>query len=55
MEEAAHQKGLSSAAVLVDLVKVVEQVILQPVLHEGLKNDFPMDILWLSLESCVFP
>ena len=55
MGEAAHQSGLSSAAVLVDLVKAFEQVLLQLVWDAGQKNNSPMDIMRLSLEACTFP
>ena len=55
MEEAAQQRGLASAAVLVDLVKAFEQVMLQLVWTAGIQHGFPMNILRLSLEACAFP
>ena len=55
MEEAAQQRGLASAAVLVDLVKAFEQVMLQLVWAAGLEHGFPMKILRLSMEACAFP
>ena len=55
MEEAAQQRGLASAAVVVDLVKAFEQVMLQLVWSAGLEHGFPMGILRLSMEACAFP
>ncbi len=55
LDEAARQNGLSSAAVLVDLVKAFEQVILAGVWTEGLRHGFPARLLRLSMEACAFP
>ncbi len=54
MEEAARQRGLASAAVLVDLVKAFEMVILARVWSDGLKLGFPRELLRLAMEVCSF-
>ena len=54
MEEAARQRGLAFAAVLVDLVKAFEQVMLHLVWEAGVEHNFPLEILRLSLEACTF-
>ena len=54
LEEAARQRGLASAAVLVDLVKAFEQVMLHLVWEAGVQHDFPREVLRLSLEACTF-
>ncbi len=54
VEEAARQRGLASAAVLVDLVKAFEMVILARVWCDGLELGFPKELLRLSMEVCSF-
>ncbi len=52
LEESARQKGLVSAAVLVDLVKAFEQIILAGVWAAGLQHGFPAVVLRMGLELC---
>ncbi len=54
VEEAARQRGLASAAVLIDLVKAFEMVVLARVWHDGMGLDFPKELLRLSMEVCSF-
>ncbi len=54
LEEAARQRGLASAAVLVDLVKAFELIILARVWKVGVESGFPRASLRLSLEVCSF-
>ena len=54
LQEAARQRGLSSACVLVDLVKAYEQIRLSTVWDEGVRSGYPMSMLRLSLEACTF-
>ncbi len=54
VEEAARQRGLASAAVLIDLVKAFEMVILARVWNDGLELEFPRELLRLSMEVCSF-
>ncbi len=52
LEEAARQRGLASAAALIDLVKAFEQVILARVWASGIRLGFPPVILRLAMELC---
>ncbi len=52
LEEAARQRGLASAAVLIDLVKAFEQVILARVWASGVRLGFPTVVLRLAMELC---
>ncbi len=52
LEEAARQRGLASAAVLIDLVKAFEQVILARVWASGVRLGFPTIVLRLAMEIC---
>ena len=52
--EAAAAKGLSSGAVLIDLVKAFEMVRLELVWYAGIRLGFPVAILRLILESFAF-
>ena len=54
MEEAARQRGLASGAVLLDLVKAFEQILLAEVWQAGGRNGFPTALLRMSLECCAF-
>ena len=45
MEEAARQRGLASGAVLLDLVKAFEQILLAEVWQAGGRNGFPIALL----------
>ena len=53
-EEAARFEGKKSTAVLVDLVKAFEQVTLGSVWEAGVKANFPVHILRLGMEMCMF-
>ncbi len=53
-EEAARQRGLASAAVLVDLVKAFEMIILARVWKVAIRLEFPPHLLRLSMEVCAF-
>ena len=52
--EAAAAKGLSSGAVLIDLVKAFEMVRLELIWYAGVRLGFPVAILRLILESFAF-
>ncbi len=54
MDEACKQRGMSTGAVLVDLVKAFEQVVLAIVWREGVARGFPLQLLRLGLEACAF-
>ncbi len=54
MDEACKQRGLATGAVLVDLVKAFEQVVLAIVWREGVARGFPLRLLRLGLEACAF-
>ncbi len=56
MEEAAKQRGLASAAVLIDLVKAFEMIILARVWGAAKARGFPEVLLRLAMErSCLLP
>ncbi len=52
--EAARSRGLSSGAVLIDLIKAFEQVILGRVWNAAVKYEYPLDVLRLALEASSF-
>lgn len=54
MEEAARSRGLASGAVLIDLIKAFDHLLLEDVWHAGLKSGFPVTVLRTSLECSTF-
>ena len=54
MEEAARQRGISSGAVLIDLIKAFDHLLLKEVWSAGLLHGFPVVLLRLSLECSTF-
>ena len=54
MEEAARQRGLSSGAVLLDLIKAFDHLILEEVWRAGLTYGFPIALLRASLGCSTF-
>ncbi len=53
-DEAAQQRGDSSASCLLDIEKAFERVPLEHVYREGRRLGFPLAILRLILEACAF-
>ena len=54
MEEAARERGLSSGAVLIDLIKAFGHLLLEDVWHAGARAGFRMSILRASFECSTF-
>ena len=54
LEEAAKQRGLQSAAVLIDLVKAFEMILLGRTWQAAKKYNFPLSVLRLTLEASAF-
>ncbi len=53
-DEAVQQRGDTSASCLLDIAKAFERVPLEHVYNEGLRLEFPVAILRLTLEACSF-